>query len=59
MVDPIAIHIVTSEFANEHNVIPITRADNKPRIAMSEPSNLIVTWEILNSSEIVLAGSKM
>jgi hypothetical protein len=43
-VDPIAAHMATSEFANEHNVIPMTRADNKLRIAMSEPSNLIVMW---------------
>ena len=46
MVDPIAVHMVTSEFANEHNVIPVTRADNKLRVAMSEPLNLVVRDQI-------------
>ena len=44
MVDPIAAHMVTSEFANQHTLIPVTRADNKLRVAMSEPLNLIVMW---------------
>ena len=42
MIDPIAAHMVTSEFANQHNVIPVTRTDNKLRVAMSEPLNLVV-----------------
>jgi len=46
MVDPIAAHMVTSEFANRHNVIPVTRADNKLRVAMSEPLNLAVRDQI-------------
>jgi len=46
MVDPIAAHMVTSEFANQHNVIPVTRADNKLRVAMSEPLNLVVRDQI-------------
>jgi len=46
MVDPIAAHTVTSEFANQHNVIPVTRADNKLRVAMSEPLNLVVRDQI-------------
>ncbi|MHC4324887.1 MAG: GspE/PulE/PilB domain-containing protein, partial [Planctomycetota bacterium] len=46
IVDPIAAHMVTSEFANQHNVIPVTRADNKLRVAMSEPLNLIVRDQI-------------
>ena len=45
-VDPIAAHMVTSEFANQHNVIPVTRADNKLRVAMSEPLNLVVRDQI-------------
>ena len=46
MVDPIAAHTVTSEFANQHNVIPVTRADNNLRVAMSEPLNLVVRDQI-------------
>lgn len=37
LVDLIAAHMVISECANQHNVIPVTTADNKLRIAMSEP----------------------
>lgn len=46
MVDPIAAHMVTSEFANQHTLIPVTRADNKLRVAMSEPLNLVVREQI-------------
>jgi type IV pilus assembly protein PilB len=46
MVDPIAAHMVTSQFANQHNVIPVTRADNKLLVAMSEPLNLVVRDQI-------------
>ena len=45
-VDPTAAHMVTSQFANQHNVIPVTRADNELLVAMSEPLNLVVRGQI-------------
>jgi type IV pilus assembly protein PilB len=46
MVDPMAAHLVTSEFVNQHNVIPVTRADDKLFVAMSQPLNLVVRDQI-------------
>ena len=46
MVDPIAAHMVTSKFANQYNVIPVKKADNKLLVAMSEPLNLVVRDQI-------------
>lgn len=46
MIDPNAAHMISSEFANQHNVIPLARADNKLRVAMSEPLNLVVRDQI-------------
>ncbi len=40
MVDPVAAYRVTSEFAHEHQIIPVTKVDNKLHVAMSEPLNL-------------------
>jgi type IV pilus assembly protein PilB len=46
IVNPIAAHMVTSEFANQHTLIPVTRTDNKLQVAMSEPLNLVVRDQI-------------
>ncbi len=46
IVDPIAAHMVTSDFASQHTLIPLTRADNKLRVAISEPLNLVVRDQI-------------
>ena len=45
-VDPIAAHMVTSQMANQHNLIPIKKADNKLLVAMSDPLNLVVRDQI-------------
>jgi len=45
-VDPIAAHMVTSQIANQHNLIPIKKADNKLLVAMSDPLNLVVRDQI-------------
>jgi type IV pilus assembly protein PilB len=46
MVDPIAAHMVTSETANQYNIIPVKKEDNKLLVAMSSPLNLAVRDEI-------------
>jgi len=46
MIEPIAAHMVTSQIANQHNLIPIKKADNKLLVAMSDPLNLIVRDQI-------------
>jgi len=46
MVDSMAAHLVTSDFANQHNIIPVTRADDKLFVAMSQPLNLVVRDQI-------------
>jgi type IV pilus assembly protein PilB len=45
-VDPIAAHMVTSQIANQHNLIPVKKADNKLLVAMSDPLNLVVRDQI-------------
>ena len=46
MVDPMVAHLVTYEIANQYNVIPIKREDDKLRVAMSSPLNLSVRDQI-------------
>jgi type IV pilus assembly protein PilB len=46
MVDPIAAHMVTYEMANQYNIIPVKKEDNKLLVAMSEPLNLSVRDQI-------------
>lgn len=46
MIDPIAAHMVTSQIANQHNLIPVKKVDNKLLVAMSDPLNLIVRDQI-------------
>jgi len=42
MVEPMVAHLVSYETANQHNVIPIKKQDNKLFVAMSSPLNLSV-----------------
>ena len=46
MVEPIAAHMVTSQIANQHNLIPVKKVENKLLVAMSDPLNLIVRDQI-------------
>lgn len=46
MVDPMAAHMVTYEMANQYNIIPVKKEDNKLLVAMSEPLNLSVRDQI-------------
>ncbi len=46
MVDTIATHMVTYEMANQYNIIPVKKEDNKLLVAMSSPLNLAVRDEI-------------
>ncbi len=46
MIDTIAAHMVTSQIANQHNLIPIKKVDNKLLVAMGDPLNLIVRDQI-------------
>jgi len=42
MVEPMVAHLVSYETANQHNVIPVKKQDNKLFVAMSSPLNLSV-----------------
>jgi len=42
MVEPMAAHTVTYEMANQHNIIPVRREDDRLLVAMSAPLNLAV-----------------
>ncbi|MBN2181868.1 MAG: type II/IV secretion system protein [Sedimentisphaerales bacterium] len=46
MVEPIAAHMVTSQIANQYNLIPIKKVDNNLFVAMSDPLNLVVRDQI-------------
>jgi type IV pilus assembly protein PilB len=46
MINPIAAHMVTYEMANQYNIIPVKKEDNKLLVAMSSPLNLAVRDEI-------------
>jgi len=46
MVDPMAAHMVSYEMANQHNIIPVKKEDNKLLVAMSSPLNLAVRNEL-------------
>ncbi|MFA5239404.1 MAG: GspE/PulE family protein [Phycisphaerae bacterium] len=46
MVNPIAAHMITYEMANQYNIIPVKKEDNKLLVAMSSPLNLAVRDEI-------------
>jgi type IV pilus assembly protein PilB len=40
MIEPMAAHMVTYEMANQHNMIPVKKENNKLLVAMSTPLNL-------------------
>jgi len=46
MVDPMVAHMITYEMANQNNIIPIKKSENKILVAMSEPSNIAVRDQI-------------
>ncbi len=46
MINPVAAHMVTYEMANEYDIIPIKKEDNKLLVAMSSPLNLAVRDEL-------------
>ena len=46
MVDPMAAHMVTYEMANQYNMIPVKKENNKLLVAMSTPLNLAVRDQI-------------
>lgn len=46
MVDSMAAHMVTYEMANQHNMIPVKKEDNRLLVAMSAPLNLAVRDQI-------------
>lgn len=46
MVEPMAAHMVTYEMANQHNMIPVKKENNKLLVAMSTPLNLTVRDQI-------------
>lgn len=46
MVEPMAAHMVTYEMANQHNMIPVKKENNKLLVAMSTPLNLAVRDQI-------------
>jgi type IV pilus assembly protein PilB len=46
MVEPIAAHMVTSQIANQHNLIPFKKTDDKLLVAMSNPLDLVVRDQI-------------
>ena len=46
MVEPMVAHLISYEMASRHNVIPIKREDNKLRVAMSSPLNLLIRDQI-------------
>jgi type IV pilus assembly protein PilB len=46
MVQPMAAHLVSSEIANQYNVIPIKKEGNNLLVAMSEPWDLVVRDQI-------------
>ena len=46
MVEPIAAHMVTSQIANQHNLIPVKKTENKLLVAMSDPLDLVVRDQI-------------
>jgi len=46
MVEPAAAHMVTSQIASQHNLIPVKKVDNKLLVAMSDPMDLIVRDQI-------------
>ena len=45
-IESTAAHLVTSQIANQYNLIPIKKVDNKLYVAMSDPLNLIVRDQI-------------
>jgi len=45
-VDPMVAHLVPYELANQHNVIPIKKEDNRLIVAMSSPLDLAVRDQI-------------
>jgi len=46
MVEPMAAHMVTYEMANQHNMIPVKKENNKLLVAMSTPLNLAIRDQI-------------
>lgn len=46
IVEPIAAHMVTSQIANQHNLIPIKKTDDKLLVAMSDPLDIVVRDQI-------------
>jgi len=46
MIEPMAAHMVTYEMANQHNMIPVKKENNKLLVAMSTPLNLAVRDQI-------------
>lgn len=46
MVDSMTAHMVTYEMANQHNMIPVKKEDNRLLVAMSAPLNLAVRDQI-------------
>ncbi|MDD5328007.1 MAG: GspE/PulE family protein [Phycisphaerae bacterium] len=46
MINPIAAHMITYEMANQYNIIPVKKENNKLLVAMSSPLNLAVRDEI-------------
>ncbi|MFC1781241.1 GspE/PulE family protein, partial [Planctomycetota bacterium] len=46
MIDPTVAHMITSQIANQYNLIPIKKIDNKLLVAMSDPLNLVVRDQI-------------
>jgi type IV pilus assembly protein PilB len=46
IVESIAAHMVTAQIANQHNLIPIKKTENKLLVAMSDPLDLVVRDQI-------------
>jgi len=46
MVNPMAAHMVTYEMANQYDIIPVKKDDNKLLVAMSSPLNLAARDEL-------------
>jgi len=46
MINPMAAHMITYEMANQYNIIPVRKEDNKLLVAMSSPLNLAIRDEI-------------
>lgn len=46
MIEPMAAHMVTYEMANQHNMIPVKKENNKLLVAMSTPLNLAIRDQI-------------